>query len=67
MLKIAQKTPNFEIFHLFLVFFFPQTGPRPIFFPHTGVSYFEVYTSLVDPENDQFSRRIDNFEETSDT
>ena len=32
MLKIARKTPNFAIFHLFWVYFLPpQTGPRPIF------------------------------------
>ena len=30
MPKIAQKTPNFAIFHLFWVYFFPQTGPRPV-------------------------------------
>ena len=41
MPKMAGKTPNFAFFHLFLVYFFPQTGPRPIF----GRSYFEVYTS----------------------
>ena len=30
-LKKAQKTPNFAIFHLFWVYFFPQTG-RGLFF-----------------------------------
>ena len=46
MLKIARKTPNFAIFHLFWVYFFPpQTGPRPIFFPPPCRTYFEVYTS----------------------
>ena len=46
MLKIARKTHNFAIFHLFLVYFFPQTGPRPIFSPPLCRTYFEVYTSL---------------------
>ena len=45
MLKIARKTPNFAIFHLFWVYFFPQTGPTPIPPTPLALQYFEVYTS----------------------
>ena len=34
MLKIARKTPNFAIFHLFWVYFFPPSNrPKAYFFP----------------------------------
>ena len=46
-LKKAQKTPNFAIFHLFWVYFFPQTGRGLFFSPPHNSSYFEVNTSQV--------------------
>ena len=66
MLKIARKTPNFAIFHLFSVYFFPQTGPRPIS-PPPARPEIEVYTSPIrsDPEhpvlviNKKCTRNID--------
>ena len=43
MPKIARKTPNFAFFHLFLAYFFPQTGPRPIFLPPPPSAFILKY------------------------
>ena len=48
MLKIARKTHNFAIFHLFLVYFFPQTGPRPIFLPPPQpIIFWSIYIRVT--------------------
>ena len=59
MPKIARKTHNFEFFHLFLVYLFPKTGPRPIFFPLPPAPIFwSIYIPVWHPHWRQLSSTI---------